>query len=269
MGMIFFKLLILSVFVSASPGWAGKFHLFMKSSSGREVHVYLPREYHYTTDSYPVLYVQDGQNFFDPKRAYNAQTWNGLNTLNELIDLRLIQPLIVVTIDNTPQRINEYTHDYDIYIAAGGGASDYIKLIQQDIMPVVKKHLRVKTGREATGLLGSSLGGLLSLYGGVRASKDFGLIASLSPSLWWNQESIFPILSAGPVPDRLYLDSGTVGGERPQDVLKLYKAMKDQLPPGHLKVVIKEGDSHNERAWSRRLSGALIHLFGSKNQFRD
>lgn len=240
----------------------GKFHLFMKTLSGREIHVYLPGEYDRSGKRYPVLYVQDGQNLFNPERAYLGQTWNALETLNSLIKKKLIRPLIVVAIDNSPDRMSEYTHDFDSGVGQGGGAFEYLNVIKSDIMPQVEKHLRVEKGRASTGLLGSSLGGLLSLYGSVSSYEHFGLVGSLSPSIWWNKRSIIPIMTEATVlPSRLYIDSGTIGGEKPEDVRSLEMAIKSRFEPGSLQVLIKSGANHSEKAWAARLPGALIHLF--------
>lgn len=248
-----------------SSAWAqdGKFHLFMKTLKGREIHVYLPGDYDSSGRKYPVLYVQDGQNLFDPHRAYLGQTWNALHTLNTLIRKKQIRPIIVVAIDNTPDRMSEYSHDFDASVGHGGGASEYLNVLKNDIMPTVEKHLRVEKGRESTGLMGSSLGGLVSLFGSVHSHQQFGLIAALSPSIWWNKKSILPVMTDSEIlPVILYLDSGTEGGEKPEDVRTLESLLKNRFKPGQLQVVIKQGDNHSEKAWAGRLPGALIHLFG-------
>lgn len=248
-----------------SPALAqdGKFHLFMKTLKGREIHVYLPGEYDSSGRKYPVLYVQDGQNLFDPQRAYMGQTWNALTTLNTLIKKKQIRPIIVVAIDNTSDRMSEYTHDFDSSVGHGGGASEYMNVLKNDIMPTVEKHLRVEKGRESTGLMGSSLGGLVSLYGSTHSYENFGLVAALSPSIWWNKKSILQVMADSEMlPAKLYLDSGTDGGEKPEDVRSLEAALKARFGAGQLQVIIKQGDNHSEKAWASRLPLALIHLFG-------
>ena len=263
--MFLLRLIFLSLIIS--PAWAqdGKFHLFMKTINGREIHVYLPGEYEASGRKYPVLYVQDGQNLFDPQRAYMGQTWNALTTLNTLIKKKQIRPIIVVAIDNTSDRMSEYTHDFDSSVGHGGGASEYMKVLKIDIMPVVEKHLRVEKGRDSTGLMGSSLGGLVSLYGSTHSYEQFGLVAALSPSIWWNKKSILQLMAdSETIPSRLYLDSGTEGGEKPEDVRAMEIALKGRYRPEHLQVVIRQGDNHSEKAWASRLPLALIHLFGIK-----
>lgn len=263
--MFLVKLLLISLFISTAWARDGKFHLFMKNLNGREIHVYLPGEYDSSSRKYPVIYVQDGQNLFDPLRAYMGQTWNALNTLNTLIRSKQIRPLIVVAIDNTFDRMSEYTHDFDSVIGHGGGAAEYMNVLKNDIMPLVEKHLRVEKGRASTGLMGSSLGGLVSLYGSVHSHENFGLVAALSPSIWWNNKSIAGVMTSSEIlPLKLYIDSGTDGGEKPEDVRALESLLKNRFKNGQLQVVIKQGDNHSEKAWAARLPLALIHLFGIK-----
>lgn len=234
---------------------AGNFVQFMRDLKGRQVWVYLPDGYEKSNVRYPVLYAQDGQNLFDPERAFMGQTWHAEETLNVLIERKLIRPIIVVGVDNSANRMNDYTHDYDAEEGRGGEADAYLDLLVHELKPKVDQYLRTNG---TNGLMGSSLGGLVSLYGSTK--YPFTHIAALSPSIWWNHESIIALMR--PV-ERLYLDSGTIGGERPQDVQKLAQKLN---MGSRLKVVIGEGDDHSEKAWSKRLPLALIHLFGmSKN----
>jgi predicted alpha/beta superfamily hydrolase len=248
-------LILLILFLSSSAFAEGKFHLFMKDLRGREVWAYLPHGYESSKERYPVLYTHDGQNLFDPERAYLGQTWHAEETLNTLIREKKIRPIVLIAIDNTSNRMNEYTPDFDSEEGSGGEADHYLTLVTNELMPKVNQYIRTNG---VNGLMGSSLGGLVSLYASGR--YPFTHIAALSPSIWWNHESIIALLKA---PQRLYIDSGTVGGERPEDVLKLSKTLN---MGARLKAVVSEGDNHSEKAWAKRLPQALIHLFGpSKN----
>lgn len=255
------KIIFLLFLNLTSYAQEGEFHLFMKNFRGREVHVYLPQGYMDQSNSYPVLYMHDGQNLYDPSRAYNGQTWRAKETLNNLIRLKLIRPLIVVAIDNTQNRINEYTHDTDDE-GRGGEANFYLNALVHELHPLIKKYLRILPGPENTGILGSSLGGLVSLYAGVSYPQIFGLVGALSPSLWWNEKSIYKIIdNANKLPNKLYMDSGTAGGERPRDVIELYSNLKDRYSSDSIYYWIKEGDDHSERAWANRFRVSLTYLF--------
>lgn len=251
------RALILLALLSTPCFAAGKFHLFMKDFKGRQVWAYLPDGYEKSNARYPALYVHDGQNLFDPQRAYLGQTWHAEETLNDLISRKLIRPIVVIAIDNTSNRMNDYTPDFDSGEGSGGEADRYLQLITDDLKPKVDQYIRTNG---VNGLMGSSLGGLVSLYAAGR--YPFTHIAALSPSIWWNNLSILKLMRT---PERLYIDSGTIGGEKPQDVLKL----SNNLNMGNrLKVVIGEGDNHSEKAWARRLPEALIHLFTSEHTYK-
>lgn len=234
----------------------GKFHLFQKDWYGREVHVYLPHGYEKSQELFPVLYMHDGQNAFDPSRAFMGQTWKAEETLTRLIREKKISPIVVVAIDNKPTRLFDYTHDKDAGVSGGGGSDLYLDQLENDLIPLVEKHVKVKTGSADRGILGSSLGGLVSLYAGF-TRNTFGRVGALSPSIWWNNRSIMTIGSY--VPEFLYMDSGTLGGEKPQDVLDLSEKLSNLQMK--LKVIIEEGALHREEAWARRFPMALQHLF--------
>lgn len=245
---------VLLIFTINSFAHEGKFHLFQKNWNGREVHIYLPHGYENYEGNYPVLFMQDGQNAYNPERAFMGQTWNAENTLNRLISEKRIQPLVVVAIDNKPSRLFDYTHDEDLSVSGGGGADHYLDQVEFDLLPLVEKYVKVKRDPAFRGILGSSLGGLVSLYAGFTRNA-FHRVGALSPSIWWNQRSIIKL--ANDKVKFLYLDSGTMGGERPLDVQDLASVIQSSRP----KVIIEEGALHREEAWARRLPEALKHLF--------
>ena len=136
----------------------GRFHLFQKNWRGREIHVYLPVGYENAKDPYHVLYMHDGQNVFDPSRAFLGQTWKAEDSLNRLIEEKKIPPIVVVAIDNSPSRLFDYTFDLDRNLSGGGGADIYLDQIENDLIPLVEKYVKVRTDSESRGILGSSLG---------------------------------------------------------------------------------------------------------------
>lgn len=255
-------LLCFVLFLSFSALAQGEFRLFKKGMThgslnySRDVYVYLPDGYHHQNQSYPVLYMQDGQNLFDPMRAYLGQTWNALATLNELIAKKLIAPVIVVAIDNTPARMDEYIPEKN------GDA--YLDFIMHGLRPQIDQHYRTMKGPRHTGIMGSSLGGLISLYAGIRESNVFGLVGALSPSIWWNERSILDqYQSSRDLPIKVYLDSGSIGGEKPEDVLALTHllAARGFRHTHNLLVYIQDGADHREYYWAQRFPVALKFLF--------
>lgn len=255
------KFLFLLFFTVSAFAHEGKFHLFQKNWHGREIHVYLPVGYENASSKYPVLYMHDGQNAYDPNRAFMGQTWKAEETLNKLIADKKIVPLVVVAIDNRPSRLFDYTHDQDSEINGGGGANLYLDQIEFDLIPLIEKNVKVKTDSGSRGILGSSLGGLVSIFVGV-SRPVFQRVGALSPSLWWNDRSIFSILNnPNTFPLYFYIDSGTSGGEKAQDVRDFVSELNNLGIKSNVKMIIEENAHHREEAWARRFPEALQHLF--------
>jgi predicted alpha/beta superfamily hydrolase len=255
------KLLGFLCFFITFPAWANGYFQLFKSESfpARDIYVYLPNDYDKKNISYPVLYMQDGQNLFDPSRAFSGQTWNGLATLNRLIEAKLISPLIVVAIDNTPERMNEYIPE--------NKGDEYLDYIVEELKPLIDDSFRTKKTAANTGIMGSSLGGLISLYAGLRHSETFSLVGALSPSIWWNKRSIIKSYQrSSQLPLKVYLDSGTDGGEEPQDVLDLCNVLfqRGYNQSENLFGFIQDGAMHEERYWAMRFPIALKFLFPYK-----
>jgi predicted alpha/beta superfamily hydrolase len=234
----------------------------------RDLVVYLPPGYEEQPDRhYPVLYLHDGQNLFDGSTAFiPGNDWHVKETADYGIEQKMIQPLVIVGIYNAgPARIHEYTPTKAPKLG-GGRADRYAKFLLQELMPLVQTEYRVSHNPASTGIGGSSLGGLVSLYLGLKFSQSFGRIAALSPSIWWHQRVILRFAAAAaPEPrPRIWLDSGTREGprtlqdaERLRDVL-LSKGWRE----GHnLHFERVEGAEHNEAAWAARVGPFLQFLY--------
>src|SRR5262245_32934062 len=229
----------------------------------RDILVYVPASYDKSDKPYPVLYMHDGQNLFDPATSF-AGEWGVDSAIARAP--RKGRKAIVVGIPNAGlERIREYSPFVDSRI--GGGLGDaYLNWIEQTVKPMVDERYRTIPEPEGTGIGGSSLGGLISLYAFFRSQARYGFTAVLSPALWFGDSQVFLFLeSAGYVRGRIYLDVGTREGEgtllnsrRMRDLLidKGYKRGKD------LMWVEDKGGMHNEKAWGRRMRGALPFLLG-------
>jgi predicted alpha/beta superfamily hydrolase len=256
-----FLIYLLLLLTSSQSLAAGSFKLFRKNISyssvslNRDIYVYLPEGYEKSTTRYPVIYMHDGQNLFDPARGYMGQTWKAEATLNDLIARKLISPVIVVAIDNTSARMEEYIPEKQ--------ADAYLDFLVGTVKPMVDHYLKTKTDRTHTAIMGSSLGGLVSLYAGLKHPEIFGRIGALSPSIWWNQRSILGAYQqAVQLPLKVYLDSGTEGGEQPQDVRDLAWILEQRgFQKRTLYYFIQQGAQHSEYFWSMRLPLALQFLF--------
>ena len=232
--------------------------------NSRLITVYLPPGYEHADARYPVLYTQDGQNLFEPQRAFiPGQPWR----LNEAADLAIgdlkAQPMIIVGVDHAgPGRIDEYTPTRDVTRQAGGKASEYAKMLIEELKPVIDAGYRTIPEDTATG--GSSLGGLVSLYLGMSHPEVFRRLAVMSPSVWWDRRVIFDLVDRfrGPRP-RIWLD---VGGREGRDTLRDARALRDRLQrkgwtDADLAFHEDPRGDHSERAWARRARGMLEFLF--------
>jgi predicted alpha/beta superfamily hydrolase len=235
--------------------------------------VYIPPGYNEQPERrYPVLYMQDGQNLFDGSTSFiPGRTWEMREHADEGIEAGEIEPLVIVGIYNAgDRRIAEYTHERD-WRMGGGEAADYGKLLTREIMPWVATQYRVRGERDSTGLGGSSLGGLVSLYLGLRLPTFFGKLAIMSPSVWWNNKSILGYLNER-APEiwerpRMWLDVGDREGRRAlADVETLNKRLKaNGWQPGETLHYEKiPGGTHDEAAWARRVGRMLRFLFPAR-----
>jgi predicted alpha/beta superfamily hydrolase len=234
----------------------------------RDLVVYLPPGYEEQPERrFPVLYLHDGQNLFDGATAFvPGMDWRVGETADQMIVSGAVEPLIIVGIYNVGKhRIHEYTPTR-VPKLGGGRANRYAKFLIGELKAFIDQEYRTLGDFEHTGLGGSSLGGLVSLYVGLKYPKVFGRLAALSPSVWWNQRVMLryaATLQPEPRP-RIWLDIGT--GEGPQ-ILRDVENFRDVLlqkgwqPGQDLQYVQVEGAEHNEAAWAQRIGAVLQFLF--------
>jgi predicted alpha/beta superfamily hydrolase len=245
----------------------GKFHSEILPDD-RAVSVYMPPQYLAEEERrFPVLYLQDGQNLFDGRTSYIAgKTWNANTTADRLAEDNEIEPVILVGIANTGlRRMAEYTPTRDFKMGGGEGRS-YGRLLIEELKPWIDRSYRTLAGPENTGLGGSSLGGLISLYVGFAHPEVFGKLAVMSPSLWWDHRSILnAIEQQATKPDlRIWLDMGTAEGLkhlRDTDMLERLLIKRGWRSGVDLAYVKAPGAVHDERAWSDRFGDVLRFLF--------
>jgi predicted alpha/beta superfamily hydrolase len=234
----------------------------------RNLVVYLPPGYDAQKQHhFPVLYLHDGQNLFDGATSFiPGMDWHVGQTADRCISVGRVEPLIIVGIYNAgKQRLGEYTPTRAPRLG-GGRANRYAKFLLDEVRPFVKQQYRVREGAESTGIGGSSLGGLVSLYLGLRQPQIFGRIAALSPSVWWNGRVILRFASAAPVQPlpRIWLDIGTREGPRIVDDVERFRDIllaKGWQAERDLHYERIEGAEHNEAAWAQRVGPFLQFLF--------
>jgi predicted alpha/beta superfamily hydrolase len=237
----------------------------------RVVWAYLPPTYlENSTAHFPVVYMHDGQNLFGTPGAFGD--WLVDETMDAAAEDGSIREAIVVGVGNTPARIYEYTPTYDASTMDGGGADKYLALLANELKPKIDADLRTLPGRETTALVGSSLGGLVSAYGGLKQPATWGLLGVMSPSTWWDNEVITADVAASkgaPLKAlRVYVDSGDSGPSN-DDVTQTKKLADTYGTVGYvqgkdLSYLVQAGGMHNEAYWAQRLPGALAFLVGPR-----
>jgi predicted alpha/beta superfamily hydrolase len=244
-------------------------------NNDRDVIVYLPPGYEAGKKRhYPVFYMHDGQNLFDGATSFiPGQEWRVDETAQALIAAGKIEPLIIVGIYNTGKdRINEYTPAEDAKYKMGGKADLYGLMLVKELKPFIDKTYRTSKDAKHTGLGGSSLGGLVSLYLGLKYNKVFGGLGVLSPSVWFADKHIVRYVEALPKKPkvRIWLDIGTREGSNPGEaqrsvegarLLKEALLKKGWRLRKDLSYFEAEGAGHNEQAWAARTEQMLEFLF--------
>ena len=233
----------------------------------RDLIVYMPPGYaDQSRRHFPVLYLHDGQNLFDGATSFiPGQDWHVGQTADRCIQTGAVAPLIIVGMYNTRARIREYTPT-EVPKLGGGRADRYAKFLIEEVKPFVDREYRTLSGSQHTGIGGSSLGGLVSLYLGLQHSRIFGKIAALSPSVWWNQQVIHRFARTATVElrPRIWLDIGTNESQRALPDARLLKEAlerKGWREGESLGYMEAEGADHSEGAWAQRVAPMLQFLF--------
>lgn len=246
--------------------------------NARDLFVYLPPSYKAGTRRYPVMYMHDGQNLFDHALSY-AGEWQVDETMEALSE-EGIEAIIVGVPNAGVQRLEEYTPFRDARGTGGHGAK-YVDFLADTVKPLIDRDFRTLPSREYTGVLGSSLGGLISMFAFFHRPEVFGFAGMMSPSFWFAQEAIFPYVQRQPfVPGRLYIDAGTAEDMNPQrrslrrsligncasNVRRMRSLLLEKgYRAGEDLVVVEEpGGVHHESAWARRLPDALRFLLAKE-----
>jgi predicted alpha/beta superfamily hydrolase len=224
--------------------------------------------------TYAVLYLNDGQNLFDPGRAFAGRTWRVAETAARLVRSGRIRPLIIVGIDHgDARRSREYLPIEDDRNPGTREplGREYAEFVTREVMPLIHRNYPAARGAANTGFGGSSYGAVAALFTAILKPGVFGRLLIESPSLYVGDQYLLRrARAARRWPSRIYLGVGTAETDRPEindetvrNVQKLARILRDRrLGPRRLQTVIEEGASHSEDAWARRLPRALEFLYG-------
>ena len=241
--------------------------------TGRGVRVYLPRGYdQHVWRRYPVLYMQDGTNVFDPGGSFGS--WSADATATREISQGRMREAIIVAVDNKANRRVEYNPPTDTYVGESPGTADkYLKFLLENVRPMADFHFRTLTDRRNTLVGGSSMGGIFSIYAGYETNVFGGLLA-MSPAVTRAPNYTAALWARPRQPMRIYLDTGSAEGQvgtipggdywsKPWEAYDIFLsqgcAVNDDLV-----MRIGCGQQHNEDAWRARLPGALAFLLDAR-----
>lgn len=248
--------------------------------SKRRVTVWLPPQYRDgVQEGFPVVYCLDGQNLFDRQRAAFGVEWEADETARALASGPANLPLILVGIDNSKDRFDEYTPVVDKVSdkPVGGKADEYLRFLVTELKPWIDREYRTLKSAETTAIVGSSLGGVLVMHALWKHPEVFGKGAAMSPSLFWGQGYTIQQYSQPPSDlalrdkQRLWLDIGTREGKSDRgqvQAVEQTEQLAETLKRHHrerieVRTMIDSEAKHHEAAWARRLPIALEFLFSS------
>jgi predicted alpha/beta superfamily hydrolase len=242
--------------------------------TGRRITVMRPPPTGDSSAPVPVLYLNDGQNLFDPARAFAGNTWRVAETVNWLVGASRIPPLMVVGIDHGGvQRAREYLpveDDRNPHARRPLGRR-YIEFVTREVVPFIERNYDVSRRTSGRAFGGSSYGAAAALLAALERPGIFGRLLLESPSLYVGGRILLRKARRAPRwPARVYLGVGTqetsgaeVNRETVENVRTLESILRSAgLGAKRLKVVVEEGARHTEGAWAERLPEALAFLFG-------
>jgi len=245
----------------------------------RKVWILLPYNYYQSEKEYPVLYLQDAQNLFNEGSEFG--NWEIDKKLSVLAEYNRGDVIVVAIDHGENSRINEYIFNNDKVVNSfhDGSAEDleeftynsegkkYIRFITDTLKPYIDAHYRTKKEREFTGIGGSSLGGLISIYSGFLYPEVYSKLMIFSPSLWVEPNNDFPIINLRkPFKTKVYLYGGQKeGSQMVRRIRKLEQNMKlwedQKLFDFDVRTHIHPLGTHNEFFWSQEFPRAIEWLY--------
>ncbi len=228
----------------------------------RDIWVYLPPSYDSTDLRYPVLYMQDGQNLFDPSTSFSGE-WEVDETLNRLAKEYNFEIIVIGIANGDAKRMTEYAPWVNAKYGGGEGEA-YCDFIVNTLMPFVDANYRTRTEPYHTGIMGSSLGANISLYAGLMYPELFSRVGAMSPAFWYNPE-LFNLDKSNPNPQigKLYMNAGTKEPESvAEDMNRMAKALESKgVFASAIRTDFSEGQEHNEANWRSVFAESVLWLF--------
>lgn len=231
----------------------------------RRIWVCVPPDYEQTSRSYPVIYMHDAQNLFGGQSTQNA-TWRVSHTLNRLFDCTGWGCIVIGIEHGDMNRLSEYSVMPNPAYGGGEGGA-YLAFLTETLKPLVDATFRTRPEAEHTAMIGSSMGGLISVYAALLHGDVFGKVAAFSPSLWWSDD-VYALAAAAPynfVHKLVLLAGAQESHEMLPDVLAMYYTLIDN---GYFEEKIQldfyQDGTHSEWFWGRELERAIHWLFSDE-----
>jgi len=259
-----------------------------KNIAARNVEVWLPADYT-ASKKYDVVYMHDGQMLFDSTLTWNKKEWSVDEVISQLIKEKKIEECIVVAIwNNGAERISEYfpnkifdqldettrkklSEKYCNGKSANG--DNYLKFVVHELKPYIDKNFSTKDDKDHTFMIGSSMGGLISIYAISEYPAVFGGVACMSTAWLSSIEPNYEIPAAAfeylkknlppPSDHKIYMDYGTGESDKEytltQSFVDLIAKGKGYDPNNYMSKIYDKAE-HNEVAWSKRLNVPIEFL---------
>ncbi|WP_294199459.1 alpha/beta hydrolase-fold protein [uncultured Chryseobacterium sp.] len=230
----------------------------------RKVWALLPYDYYTSDKSYPVLYLQDAQNLFNEGSDYG--NWEIDKKLSVLTEYGRGDVIIIAIEHGSEDRIKEYIFDND-HVANGSEGKKYIRFITDTLKPYIDQNYRTKKDRENTGIGGSSLGALISIYSGFLYPEVYSKLLIFSPSLWVEPNNNFPMMNFRvPFKTKIYLYGGGQEGSKMVKRIHLFEESlkrweQNRLFDFEIRTSINPEGTHSEFYWSQEFPRAIEWLY--------
>ena len=252
-----------------------------KLVDARNVDVWLPSDYS-AKKKYAVLYMHDGQNLFNPKESYGGVDWGIDETMTRLLAEKKVRDTIVVGIWNTPKRFQEYMPQKALAMMNEGQKADlrkfsnaesvfsdnYLKFLVTELKPFIDKTYSTKTDVRNTAIMGSSMGGLISLYAISEYPAVFGATGCVSTHFPVGAGVVIDYMKtnlASPKGHKIYFDYGTETLDAKYEPFQLRadEVMRSKGFTAANWITKKfQGEEHSERSWRKRVDIPLVFLLG-------
>lgn len=227
----------------------------------RKIWALLPHDYDSSTESYPVMYLQDAQNLFNEEADYG--NWEIDKKLAVMSEYK-VGKIIIIAIEHAEEdRIREY--NVGKTVLGKGQGKKYMQFLTETLKPFVDANFRTKTDRQNTGIGGSSMGALISIFSGLRYPSIYGKLMIFSPSLWVKPDMKIKVANQNDWDTKIYLYAG---GDESETMISHVKNFKERLIASEfvkdkmeINLSINKEGKHNELYWSDEFPKAIEWLF--------